>query len=313
MSKEIPMPNEIPEQTKFNEKNWKLTIPIKDNNAENAKEILPPFENTIHFVKQSDNSFQMTAPVNGATTKGSSYPRCEFREMNLDGSKAAWSTASEKHTMIYTSAVTQFPPVKQQVVTGQIHDSEDDVIMIRHTNNKKLIEVIQDTTKYGILDENYEIGQKYTICIKVDNGTITVLYKKSVPTGVVSTSVTIPNMKYNGCYFKVGCYTQSNVSKESSEDGAGSVRLYGATVTHEKNSSAPAPKPSTDVPIQKPVPSTDVPIQKPVPSIDPSNPQQSIPKPSCIINFDNETNSQKPTIICYGTVYINGSVYIKPE
>lgn len=280
-------------QTTFEEKNWKVTLPLEGSGGK-AKEVFPPFGNYDGcFTKLSDGSMQMTAAVTGFTTKGSSYPRSEFREMNLDGTKAAWSTDSGKHSMIYTASVTEFPPVKQQVVTGQIHDDEDDVIMIRHTNDKKLIEVIQDTTKYGILDDTYEIGQKYTISIVTEKSSIVVSYQKE---GGHLKVVNIPNMKYKGCYFKTGCYTQSNESKESSKVGAGSVRIYGAIVRHTDDSIVkPTPTP-------RPIPTQTPPQPIPTPAPTPSQ------KPNCTITFGEDQNG---TIVCYGPVYINGTVFIK--
>lgn len=251
--------SEKPQDIKFEEKNWKLTLPLEGNKG-SAKEVFAPFVDYPGcFERMPDGSFKMTAAVDGFTTKGSSYPRSEFREMNLDGSKAAWSTTSGKHSMVYRAAVTEFPPTKQQVVTGQIHDDEDDVIMIRHTNDKKIIEVIQDTTKYGILDDNYEVGQIYTITITAQDGKIVVSYKKE---GGSEKVINIPNMKYTGCYFKTGCYTQSNLSKEPSGKGKGIVRLYSALVSHGEAGSEPTPVP---IPVPEPEPT---PVPAPVPNPD---------------------------------------------
>lgn len=252
-------------QTTIEEKNWKLTLPLEGNNGK-AKEVFPPFiDYKDCFEKMKDGSFIMTAAINGFTTKGSSYPRSEFREMNLDGSKAAWSTTSGKHVMTYSASVVEFPPTKQQVVTGQIHDDEDDVIMIRHTNDKKIIEVIQDTTKYGILDDKYEVGQIYTIRISAQDGKIVVSYQKDGQSDNEIKIINIPNMKYTGCYFKTGCYTQSNLSKEPSGKGKGSVRLYGAIVRHGDN--------EQPIPIPNPIPQ---PVPKPNPTPTPQPDEEEI-------------------------------------
>jgi hypothetical protein len=47
------------------------------------------------------------------------------------GAPASWSNESGTHTMRLRQAVTKLPEAKPHVVTAQIHDEDDDVVMVR--------------------------------------------------------------------------------------------------------------------------------------------------------------------------------------
>ena len=206
---------------------WKLTLDIPDpKNPARPLEISPPEIMTFqhpHFIKNVA-SITFRADCGGKTTLGSKYPRSELRE--LTGDKLAnWKMKQGFHEMIWTCAVTNLPVVKPQVVVGQIHDGEDDVIEIRHT--KDYVEVIHDDISYGKLITSYRLGDVYTGSITVRKGVIAVFCGK--------TTILISSAKQaKDCYFKMGCYTQSNVSKGDSPSAYGEVKLYALRVTHVK-------------------------------------------------------------------------------
>jgi len=117
---------------------WKLTIPLKRETREDAKEIKQPDLSTYthpdhFFANEEKKAVIFRAHCGGSSTKGSRYPRSELREMEQDGkTKASWSTDSKlAHTMNMKVAITQTPAVKKHVVCAQIHDGRDDLIMIR--------------------------------------------------------------------------------------------------------------------------------------------------------------------------------------
>jgi hypothetical protein len=206
---------------------WKLTLDIEDpSNKSRPLEISPPellkFQHP-HFVK-TDASITFKAECGGKTTSGTKYPRSELRELNGD-KLASWKMDQGIHEMIWTCAVTSLPKEKPQVVVGQIHDDEDDVIEIRHT--KDYVEVIHDDKNYGKLITGYRLGDVYTASITVRKGVISVFSGK--------TSILISSAKNaKNCYFKMGCYTQSNLSKGDLPKAFGEVKLYALRVTHTK-------------------------------------------------------------------------------
>jgi len=203
--------------------NWKLTLPIND-----AEEITQPeldsYSNDKYFcVNSTGTAVTFAAPCGGDTTEHSDYPRCELREMTDEGtSEASWSTTSGTHTMVIEQKVMELPVVKPHVVVGQIHDSSDDVIMIRLEDEKLFVEA--DGDNIGTLDSDYSLGTKFTVKIVAEDGYIKVYYNGSK-------KVTYHKEK-SGCYFKAGMYTQSNTSKGDSADAEGRVQIYSLTVTH---------------------------------------------------------------------------------
>src|SRR5690349_13892833 len=78
----------------FDLTNWKITLPVDRNGALSGTAVevqnLSGYQNSKYFYTGSDGTMVFYAPVDGATTRGSSYARSELREM--DGAeKAAWN------------------------------------------------------------------------------------------------------------------------------------------------------------------------------------------------------------------------------
>jgi poly(beta-D-mannuronate) lyase len=227
---QTPIPQPPPNDQKLPKdvldlKNWKLTLP--SGSPGKPTEVMQPALDklaTADFYADPKGCIVFKAHCGGYTTTGSSYPRSELREM--DGDKlAAWDVAQGSHKMSWTAAITNIPVVKPQVVVGQIHDAEDDLIFIRLSKN--VLEVVHDTTYYGVLDSNYILGTKYKMSILVSGGKIIVTYNDTK-------SVTIKPKASKINYFKLGMYTQSNVLKGDKPDAYGQVEIYECKVTHEK-------------------------------------------------------------------------------
>lgn len=218
--------------------NWKYTLPT--GSSEKPTEIKQPslgnYTQSPFFLPLSDcDGVQFRAPVNGVTTGGSSYPRSELREMSNGGaSNASWSTSSGTHVMYIDQAITSVPQSKKHVVAGQVHDSDDDVIVVRLEHPKLFIDI---NGKEGpVLDANYELGKRFTIKFVANGGKINIYYNgSSTPAYTLSKST-------SGCYFKAGAYTQSNCEKESncSDSNYGEVKIYQLSVGHSEGNSEPS-------------------------------------------------------------------------
>jgi hypothetical protein len=207
--------------------NWKLNLPI--NNAQEIKQPeLKTFEDENYFyVNETQDGVVFNAPCQAdetdATTANSSYPRSELREMAYGGmAQANWTTGNGTHIMTIDEMITSTPEVKPHVVVGQIHDADDDVVMIRLEGSRLFVEA--EGVDVGVLDEDYALGTRFTVEIKAENDVIEVSYNDEL-------MVTYPVVK-EGCYFKAGMYTQSNVSKGDAPDAYGEVVIYDLNVTH---------------------------------------------------------------------------------
>ena len=210
--------------------NWKLTVPIGD--SEKPTEIRQPELNTYvldpWFVLTPDTqAVRFRSPVSAVTTKGSNYPRSELREMVNNGrTNASWSSTIGRHMMTVDQAITAVPKTKQHVVAGQIHDADDDIIVIRLENPNLYINV--DGKNVYTLDSNYTLGKRFQFAFDVQGGKTNVYYNNSQKPVYTLTQT------YHGAYFKAGVYTQSNCSKEKStdchENNFGEVIIYNLEV-----------------------------------------------------------------------------------
>jgi poly(beta-D-mannuronate) lyase len=207
---------------------WKLTLPVGSGDDEDeAEEIKQPdlatFSDDRFFTTNGDGSgVVFRAPAGGATTSGSGYPRSELREMKPGGgSEASWSNTSGTHVMTVKQAITKAPERKAEVVAGQIHDDEDDVVMVRLEKKRLFVEA--DGDDIGTLDADYDLGTTFTTVMKATSDGIEVTYNDS------------KTVRYDkvgdGYYFKAGCYTQSN-SDHDDDDALGEVVVYALDVEH---------------------------------------------------------------------------------
>jgi hypothetical protein len=146
----------------------------------------------------------------------------------VGSARADWSTTSGRHVMTVVEAVTHLPVVKPQVVCFQIHNAQDDLIMGRVSGKPSgnLLEVTYGGTNFGNLDTNYQLGTKFTVRIVAENGIIEVYYND-----MTTPKLKIP-AKSTGCYWKLGLYVQSNISKGDKPGAYGENWVYSAKVEH---------------------------------------------------------------------------------
>jgi hypothetical protein len=209
--------------------NFKLTLPIGE--PETPTEIKQPelasYEQEPYFwFDAAKQAVVFQAPAGGVTTSGSDYPRCELREMTGGGAEnAAWSMTDGTHSMTIRQAITQLPVVKAHVVAGQIHDGEDDVVMIRLEGEHLFVE--GGGEELGDLNPSYQLGTEFTVRIVASAGMIRVFYDD-----LTLPKVEVPSQATD-CYFKAGVYTQSNPERGDEPTAYGEVAIYELEVTHE--------------------------------------------------------------------------------
>ncbi len=208
---------------------WKLTVPYNTERKGNPDEIVQPeldtFQDASCFIAtKSKDGVVFRARCDGLTTENSEYPRSELREMKPGGkTEASWGTADGKiHSLAVEQAITQTPAVKKHVVSTQIHDAKSDVMTVRLESNKLFIE----RDKAGIiqLDRNYKLGTRFKLKIQAGGGRIKVWYNDSLKMDW--------ELERTGCYFRVGCYLQSNTKKGDRPDSYGEVVIHKLQVTH---------------------------------------------------------------------------------
>jgi poly(beta-D-mannuronate) lyase len=211
---------------------WKLTVPVANPKNGHALEIVQPqlatFQDpTSFFVDPRLKAVVFRAACGGVTTKGSKFPRSELREMSASDpqSSASWNTTdSELHTLTVVEAIMHLPDHKPHVVCAQIHDAKDDLLMIRLEGRKLFVE--RNKTGDVELDPNYQLGTFFEVKIAAGRGHVQVFYNGT------------PKMDWEvarkGCYFKAGCYTQSNVQKGDAAAAYGEVAIRKLNVTEAR-------------------------------------------------------------------------------
>jgi hypothetical protein len=209
-------------------KNWKLTLPIDTDDSGVAHEIEQPQLQTFRdrnyfYANDTRDGVVFRAYADGITTKNSKYPRSELREMTDNGSENAnWTPSRGVHTMTVRQAITHRPDEKDELVAAQIHDTSDDVVMVRLEGNRLFVE--SGGKNIGDLDANYVLGTVYTVTITVKDNMVYISYNDVLKvTHAVSGT---------GYYFKAGCYTQTNLSRGDPATSYGEVVIYKLEVTH---------------------------------------------------------------------------------
>jgi hypothetical protein len=172
---------------------------------------------------------RLSAHLDGGTTPGSSYPRVEFRELELDGTtKSAWDPdASGYHYIKALGRVTKLPPNKPHVVLLQCHDGSDDTVQLRveGTNVKATI----NGSTVATLSSSFALNTDYYYMIRVEgtgSASVIKIYWGTTEAALSTPAYTSSSTgRSTGWYFKAGSYAQSNTSYDSVSDGPIIVEL----------------------------------------------------------------------------------------
>ncbi len=248
---------------------FKLTLPIgTGSNNYPAKEIKRPELETYshpHFFTLNAAKdavvFMNTAgdcdlyfeddEVWARTSSGTNYARSELRELYDNGNSGdgidEWDLLEGTHEMVIRQSIEELTFVqKKHAVVGQIHwESGSDLIMIRYEDyaGQKRLFVENNGRDHGwTLDPNYQIGDIFTVSIKVENASIIISYDNEVTN--VSEVITMPSSMVMDqiesdsdnslVYYKAGMYGQSSLLKIASEEPCSYAKtyMYSLSVTH---------------------------------------------------------------------------------
>ncbi len=104
---------------------------------------------------------------------------------------------------------------------AQIHDAKSDLIEVRVERGKLFVQ--RDKASDAELDANYQLGTFFELKIVAGQGHVLAFYN-----GVQKMDWEVSR---KGCFFKAGCYTQSNVEKGDAADAYGEVAIRKLGVT----------------------------------------------------------------------------------
>jgi hypothetical protein len=204
--------------------NWYLTLPTgSDGDPDTVQPSeLDTYDSEYFRLNDSKDGVVFTAHAGGVTTENSKYPRSELREMN-GGEKADWDGESGVHTMVLDQAITKTPSTKPDVIAGQIHGGDDDVMQI-HLSGSELTVTYADGDKKVVLDDSYRLGERFRVKIQSSDGEVKVWHD-----GELKASLPISG---SGNYFKAGAYVNSNPDKGADSSDVGQVVIYDVEISH---------------------------------------------------------------------------------
>lgn len=245
----------------FDLSNWKITLPVDANGSfgGNAMEVknLSTYQHSKYFYTAADGAMTFVAPVEGATTSGSSYARSELREMN-GTANAAWNlkTGGFMSATLEVDAAPNRDGMGGRIIVGQIHGQDDELVRLYWENGKLYFANDQagsnnsETKFYFVnasgqqpsvsLDERFS----YTINAKSETLEVTVFAD-----GQIYKSVSTLNSVWQSdtFYFKAGAYLGAN---ETNGTGYGQTSFYALTFNH--NGTVTTPTQPTPTPTPEP-------------------------------------------------------------
>lgn len=249
--------------------NWKLTLPVDEdyfandggdgNTADDEAfqvdgDDVEGFEvDQIFFYDEEDEAMVFQADVAGATTGSSSYTRSELREVNDDGSNAAWTVSEGGNlaaSLKVTSVATRDDGEPGEVIIAQIHGEDDELARLYYNSDGEVYFANEQTGTDGeertfyfenaageqpdvSLDEDFS----YNIEVKNDELDIQVyadgeVYWAVATDGVDPTEITSA-WDDDTFYFKAGVFNGVSDEAGKLEEGSGvaSAAFYDIDLT----------------------------------------------------------------------------------
>lgn len=240
----------------FDLSNWKLTLPVDSTGGflAVAQEVsnLAGYENNKYFYTAGDGAMTFYAPVNGATTSGSSFARSELREMN-GTARAEWqlSTGGSMSATLEVDLVPTLTNGSQgKLIVGQIHGQSEELVRLYW--DKGTLYFMNDHagsmdagTKFLLLDSSgrapsVSLNEKFSYAIDARGDQLSVTVYADGQTYSSKTQIN-DIWDTDKFYFKAGAYLGVN---ETNGSGAGQVSFYSLNVSHAAaTGAAPAPAP----------------------------------------------------------------------
>ena len=221
----------VPPSSVLDLAHWKLTLPVDAHGgttgeaAEVATESLTSGYRSGYFCVETSGAVKFWAPVNGATTDGSDYPRSELRYViDPDDDNVNWNAAVYDAGLSAHLVVERVPSATQKVVIGQIHGFQTNAfVKLRYqynpsTHTAAVAALVNEdpnasgSTNYGSIG-GLTNGQPFTYSIAVASRVITIRIN-----GQLLTTFHVPyGWLHVPMYFKAGTYDQASGS--NSTDG----------------------------------------------------------------------------------------------
>jgi hypothetical protein len=239
--------------------NWKVTLPVDkegrfDGKAVELKASDIGVRTAPWFAPGHGGAIVFIAPATGATTSGSGYPRSELRELNPDGSLAAW-TIERGGTLNAVVSINELPATDKatpgRIVIGQIHGPDDELCRLyyeegalyfvddkasdkRRNAKSKYKETAFELKSSSGRSTSIPLNSSFSYEIKVADGKLTVATQHE---GEAYSATEVISDFWPGqpLYFKAGVYVQvgkSGTKARTIGTGQAKVTFLSLTVQH---------------------------------------------------------------------------------
>lgn len=223
----------------FNLTNFYLGLPVDNSGGTNgdsasipAAQLVGGYSNALYFYTGPDGAMIFWAPVTGATTSGSSYPRSELREQIIPPLNSSNWVPFGVHLLSAQCRVTQVPTTGK-VIIGQIHCYTGNARpLLKLQDNNGVIEALVKTNSnfdpdYKFFFQNVGLSNLVNYQIRMENGLLTTTVNGS--NRAINVFLTDPDWATNGLYFKAGSYCQDNAG--TTNEG-GRIAFYALARSH---------------------------------------------------------------------------------
>ncbi|MBB3019114.1 Ca2+-binding RTX toxin-like protein [Microvirga lupini] len=247
----------------FDLSNWKITLPVDSSGgfSGSAMEVksLSTYQHSKYFYTAADGAMTFVAPVDGATTSGSSYARSELREMN-GTANAAWnlSTGGFMSATLEVDAAPIRDGMGGRIIVGQIHGQDDELVRLYWENGKLYFAndhagSSNAETKFYFVNASGQqpdvsLDERFSYTINAKGSTLEVTIFAD---GQIYKSVSTINSQWQSdtFYFKAGAYLGAN---ETNGTGYGQTSFYALSFNH--NGTVTTPAPTQPAPSPTPIP-----------------------------------------------------------
>ncbi len=219
----------------FNLTNFYLGLPVDSSGGTSgdsasipAAQLTGGYSNALYFYTGPvDGAMVFWAPVTGATTPNSSYPRSELREQLTPPSNSTNWLPYGNHRLSAQCRVTQVPSTGK-VIIGQIHCYTGNARpLLKLQYNNGVIEALVKTNSNYDADfkfyfQNVGLSNLVSYEIHQENGWLTTTVNGL--SQAINVFVTDPDWATNGLYFKAGSYCQDNSRRHQRRRARGLLR-----------------------------------------------------------------------------------------
>lgn len=222
---------------------WNLTIPQQTAETVISTQHLNNGYHSHYFRQNPDGSVTFWAPVEGSTTKGSSFPRSELRETSRDGRPLFWRYSSADNYLSAVLSINKVPSEKK-IIIGQIHSKDepgsmrDPLVKIRYRQVKGVGRVEAVLRKRPgdkncvstLLVDQVSLNDRFGYRIRLSpSGKLRVTASTSKGANGSLQHQLSGKWKKQSLYFKAGVYVQDNAGPKTE---GGQVTFYWLNTAH---------------------------------------------------------------------------------